>query len=164
MVAPKSPGRLPKVKAKVKVTPTKAKAKNTGASAPSLVQFRADERASAQVRKPGTPRVLTNRQNAAALVTQRAGERASAVKKTPVTGGGIDLPKFASEVSRNYAKGVAQVGGNVDRTIKGIRADLVSRGRGVGIGRDNGIIDRAMKTGADKSNPLHRLLGNNKGK
>ena len=66
----------------------------------------------------------------------------------PKAGGGIDLPKFASEVSGNYAKGVAKVGGEVNNAIAGVR-------RAVG---SNAGISNAMKTGADKNNPLHRIL------
>lgn len=66
----------------------------------------------------------------------------------PKAGGGIDLPKFASEVSGNYAKGVARVGNEVNKAIAGVR----------GLAGSNAGISNAMKTGADKNNPLHRIL------
>jgi hypothetical protein len=97
------------------------------------------------------------------MATAKKATKPKAGKKAGASGG-IDLGKFAGEVSRNYAKGVAQVGGEVNKALKGVHADLVSRSKGVGIGRDGGTIDRAMKTGADKNNPLHRILGNDKRK
>jgi len=93
------------------------------------------------------------------MATAKKATRPKAGKKAGASGG-IDVGKFASEVSRNYAKGMTQVGG----ALKGVHADLVSRSKGIGIGRDGGTIDRAMKTGADKNNPLHRILGNDKRK
>lgn len=33
------------------------------------------------------------------------------------SGGGIDLPKFAGEVSRNFAKGVAKAGQGIDASL-----------------------------------------------
>ena len=76
--------------------------------------------------------------------------------------GGIDLPKFASEVSGNYAKGVAQVGGEVNKAIAGVGAGVNSAIAGVRkLAGSNAGISNAMKTGADKNNPLHRMLRQN---
>lgn len=41
--------------------------------------------------------------------------RDDVVRPRKTSGGGIDIPKFAGEVSRNYAKGVAQVGKALNR-------------------------------------------------
>lgn len=60
-------------------------------------------------------------------------------------GGGIDLPKFASEVSRNYARGVAQVGREIDKHVP-------SRQASSGIGG-------AVRTGPASKEYLRRALG-----
>lgn len=61
------------------------------------------------------------------------------------SGGGIDLPKFASEVSRNYARGVAEVGRQLDKHIP-------SRPAGRHIGG-------AVRTGPASKEYLRRALG-----
>lgn len=104
---------------------------------------------------PGTVR----RQGPSAMAQARANPNASFKRTAPK--GGLDIGKFASEVSRNYAKGVATVGKEVDKVGKGVGkavgdAQRFVSGGGV-TGRNTGIRN-AMKTGADKSNPLHRIL------
>lgn len=58
---------------------------------------------------------------------------------------GIDLPKFASEVSRNFGRGADQVGREIDKVIP-------SRRQGSGIGG-------AVRSGPSSNAYLRRALG-----
>lgn len=101
------------------------------------------------------PQGLTTRKSRPAV-----GNRAPLPSKRGGSGGGIDLGRFAGEVSRNFGRGVAKFGKGVDESV-------AAAGRGVGeidrfikrggVTGPNGV-KRAMDTGADQNNPLHRIL------
>lgn len=101
------------------------------------------------------PKVASKGPSATALARnkgqQGARMRAAAAQKKGIKQGGVNLPKFASEVSRNFKRGAAAVGKSVDEISRGVGAALPKVTPG-------NQIQNAVRTGTDAGNPLKRQL------